>query len=338
MKITMYSTEDWDREFFSAANAGRTHEFDFLEAGLDSATAGIAAGSEAVCCFVHDQLDAEVLATLKAGGTHAIALRCAGFNNVDLEAAESLGMTVVRVPEYSPAAVAEHAVALILALNRNIHRAWNRVREGNFALKGLLGFDLNGRTVGIVGGGRIGACVARILHGFGCRLLVADPSRNPELEPYDVEFVDVDTLLKASDIITLHCPLTPDTRHLIDARAIELMKPGVMLINTSRGAVVDTRALIAGLKSRHIGHLGLDVYEQESDIFFQDFSDEMIEDDTLARLLTFPNVLITSHQGFFTTDALEAIADTTLTNLDQLERGEPCENTVLSETHLARAE
>lgn len=336
MKISMYSTEDWDSKYFAAANQGRGHDIEYLEHPLGPETVMLARGSDAVCCFVHDRLDADVLESLKTGGTQYIALRCAGFNNVDLEAADRLGISVVRVPEYSPAAVAEHAVALMLALDRKIHRAWNRVREGNFALKGLLGFDLQGRTVGIVGGGRIGACVARILQGFGCRLLVVDPTPNPALEPYGVEFTDLDTLLRESDIITLHCPLTPETRHIIDERAIELMKPGVMLINTSRGAVVDTWALIKGLKSRHIGYLGLDVYEQESDVFFQDLSDEVIEDDMLARLLTFPNVLITSHQGFFTTDALAAIAETTLSNLDRLESGAVCENSVSSETHLAR--
>jgi D-lactate dehydrogenase len=252
----------------------------------------------------------------------AVALRCAGFNNVDLAAAERLGIAVVRVPAYSPHAVAEHTFALILALDRKIHRAYNRVREGNFSLDGLLGFNLHGRTVGLVGTGRIGALVARIATGFGCRLLGADPVPDPECERLGLRYVPLETLLAESDIVSLHCPLRPETRHLIGPDTIARMRDGVMLINTSRGAVVDTRAVIAGLKSGRIGALGLDVYEEEAHYFFEDLSERAIDDDVLARLLTFPNVLITGHQGFFTREAMSAIAETTLDNLSALERGE----------------
>ena len=248
-----------------------------------------------------------------------VALRCAGFNNVDLHAARRLGLTVARVPAYSPEAVAEHTVAMILALNRGIHRAHARVREGNFALDGLLGFDLRGKAVGIVGTGRIGAAVARIMAGFGCRLLAHDPAPNPECEALGARYVAMAELLAESDVITLHCPLTPDTRHLIDAEALRKVKRGVMLVNTSRGAILDTRAAIGGLKDGTIGRLGLDVYEEEGDLFFEDLSDQVIRDDVFARLLTFPNVLVTGHQAFFTAEALTAIAETTVANITAFE-------------------
>jgi D-lactate dehydrogenase len=249
-----------------------------------------------------------------------IALRSAGFNHVDLGAAASAGIAVARVPAYSPHAVAEHTVALILRLNRKMHRAFNRVREGNFALDGLLGFDLHGKTVGIVGTGKIGEIVARILNGFGCRLLAFDPDPNPACVALGVEYVALDDLFANSDVITLQCPLTPQTHHMVDRDAIARMKPGVMLINTSRGAVVDTSALIAGLKQGRVGSVGLDVYEEEADLFFEDLSNTFIEDDVFARLLTFPNVLITGHQAFFTHEALSAIAETTIANLSAFER------------------
>jgi D-lactate dehydrogenase len=260
-----------------------------------------------------------VLARLKDGGTGLVALRGAGFNNVDLAAAEELGIAVARVPAYSPHAIAEHAAALILALDRRICRANARVREGNFALDGLLGFDLHGRTVGIVGTGRIGLAFARIMAGFGCTLLAADPVRSAEFEGLGGRYVEFDALLAVADIVSLHCPLTPKTRHLIGAAAVARMKPGVMLINTSRGAVVETRALIDGLKSGRIGYLGLDVYEEEGDLFFEDLSDQVLQDDVFARLLTFPNVLITGHQAFFTREALQAIAETTVANVSAFE-------------------
>lgn len=334
MRVAVFSTEPWDREFLERENAGR-HQLEFFTAPLAPETTALAADYPAVCVFVHDQLNAVALEQLAAGGTRCVALRCAGFNNVDLAAADRLGIRVVRVPAYSPEAVAEHAVALMLALDRHIHRAWNRVREGNFSLRGLLGFNLNGRTAGIVGTGRIGQAVARILHGFGCRLLGCDPVPVAGMQDLGLRYVPLDELLAQSDVVTLHCPLTPETRHLIDAAAIAKMRPGAMLINTSRGAVVDTRALIAALKSRQLGSVGLDVYEQEGDVFFRDLSDEVLTDDMLARLLTFPNVLITSHQGFFTAEALTAIARTTLENLDRLERGEACDNEVHASTHVA---
>lgn len=319
MRVAIYSTRPNDREFLTRANGAGRHQLLFLEARLDKTTVSAADGAQAVCVFVNDRLDAEVLQALHAGGVRLVALRCAGFNHVDLAAAAALGLAVGRVPEYSPHAVAEHTAALVLTLNRKIHRAYNRVREGNFALEGLLGFDLYGRTVGLVGTGRIGTCFARIMAGFGCRVLATAPEVNPECTALGVAYVELAELLARSDIVSLHCPLTPQTRHLIDAAALTRMKRGAMLINTSRGAVVDTRAVIAALKSGQLGSLGLDVYEEEADLFFRDLSDEVLHDDLFARLLTFPNVVITGHQAFFTADALAAIAQTTLANLDSFE-------------------
>jgi D-lactate dehydrogenase len=328
MKTAVFNTKPYDRTFLEAANADFRHELTFFQPRLTGETVSLAAGHAAVCVFVSDQLDAAVLEALAAGGTRAVALRCAGFNNVDLAAAARLGQAVVRVPAYSPYSVAEHTVGLMLALNRKLHRAYNRVREGNFALEGLLGFDFHGRTAGIVGTGKIGTCLARILHGFGCRLLGHDAWQNPDCLALGLRYVPLDQLLAESDLVSLHCPLTPQTQHLIGAAAIERMKPGAMLINTSRGAVLDTPAVIHGLKSGRIGALGLDVYEEEEGVFFEDLSARGIEDDVLARLLTFPNVLITGHQAFFTSDALSAIARTTLSNLADVEAGRPCANEV----------
>jgi D-lactate dehydrogenase len=319
MRLALFSTKPYDEQFFSAANERFGNEIEFFEAHLDKSTVSLAAGFPAICAFVNDRLDATVLQALKSGGTKWIALRCAGFNNVDLAAADELGIKIVRVPAYSPHAIAEHTIGLILTLNRKIHKAYSRVRDGNFALNGLLGFDLFGRTVGIVGTGQIGVCVAEAIKGFGCRLIGNDMTPNPKCQALGLEYVPLPQLLAQSDIITLHCPLTPQTRYLIRADTIRLMKPGVMLINTSRGAVIDTKAVLDGLKSGVIGYLGLDVYEEEGDYFFEDLSGEVIEDDTLARLLTFPNVIITSHQAFFTREALETIAKTTLQNLRDLE-------------------
>ena len=321
MKVAVFSSKPYDREFLTAANRviSNAHGLRFLEARLSPETAQLGQDSTVVCAFVNDALDRHVLETLKSSGITLVALRCAGFNNVDLEAARELGIAVARVPAYSPEAVAEHTIALILSLNRNIHRAYARVREGNFALDGLLGFDLKGRTVGIVSTGRIGICVARIMHGFGCRVLGSDPREDPDFIQLGGTYVDFDDLLERSDIITLHCPLTPQTHHLIDAKAISAMQPGVMVINTGRGALVETRALISGLKSGKIGHVGLDVYEEEGDLFFENLSGQIIQDDVFARLLTFPNVLVTGHQAFFTREALTAIADTTIENISQFE-------------------
>ena len=326
MRIAVFSSKPYDRDTLSAANAAHGHALQFFEAALSVETCSLADGADAVCVFVNDQVDARLLRCLAGSGIKTIALRCAGFNNVDLAMAKELGMSVVRVPAYSPYAVAEHAVALMLTLNRKIHRAYNRVREGNFALNGLLGFDMHGKTAGIIGTGRIGAVLAKILVGFGCTVLAEDVYVNPTCVELGVRYVDRDTLFKQSDIISLHCPLTPETRHFINHQSIALMKHGVMLINTGRGALVETPAVIAGLKSGRIGALAMDVYEQEEGVFFEDHSNEIIQDDLLERLLTFPNVLITSHQGYFTREALAAIAETTLNNLSQVEHGETCAN------------
>jgi D-lactate dehydrogenase len=321
MKVAVFSTKPYDEQYLAEANARHGHELEFLEARLTRQTAGLATGSRAVCAFVNDILDAPVLEQLAEAGVSVIALRSAGFNHIDLPASEELGLTVVRVPVYSPYAVAEHAVTLILSLNRKIHRAYARVRDGNFALGGLLGFDLHGKTVGVVGTGAIGSVFARIMHGFGCRVLAYDPYPNEELARSVVDYVALPHLFASSDIVALHCPLTPETHHLIDGAALEQMHEGVMLINTSRGALVDTNAVIEALKSGKIGYLGLDVYEEEGDLFFQDLSDQVITDDVFSRLLTFPNVVVTGHQAFFTAEALEHIAETTLANLTAIERG-----------------
>ncbi|WP_119419522.1 2-hydroxyacid dehydrogenase [Desertibaculum subflavum] len=320
MKVTVFSTKPYDTQFLSRANPPGRHRLIFLDSRLTPETAAAAGGSEAVCGFVNDDLGAGVLRVLAAQGTRLVALRCAGFNNVDLVVARDLGICVARVPEYSPHAVAEHTVALILTLNRKIHRAYARVREGNFALDGLLGFDLHSRTVGIVGTGKIGAAFARIMAGFGCHLLAFDPKPDPGCVALGVSYVPMAKLLRDADIVSLHCPLTPKTRHLIDAAAIAQMRQGAMLINTSRGAVVDTRAVIKGLKSGRIGSLGLDVYEEEADLFFENLSDKVIQDDVFARLLSFPNVVITGHQAFFTAEAMHAIAEATLANITEFER------------------
>ncbi|MEV4488700.1 2-hydroxyacid dehydrogenase [Micromonospora coxensis] len=323
MRVAVFSTKPYDRDFLTAANADGRHELALLEPRLSAETATLARGADAVCAFVNDDLGAPVLEQLAGAGVRVVALRSAGYNHVDVAAAAKLGLTVVRVPEYSPYAVAEHCVGLMLALNRKIHRAHNRVREHNFALTGLLGFDLHGKTIGVVGTGKIGVSVARIMVGFGCRVLASDPYPNPDALAAGVEYVPLETLLAQSHVVTLHCPLTPDTHHLIDADRITQMRPGVMLINTSRGALVDTRAVIAGLKNGRIGHLGLDVYEEETDLFFEDLSDQMLRDDDFSRLSTFPNVLITGHQAFFTEEALHNIAATTIANLTTVERDGP---------------
>lgn len=319
MKVAVFSTKPHDKAFLNAAHDGSRHSLDFFEAHLASDTAPLAQGADAVCVFVNDTVDADVVGKLSAMGVRLIALRSAGFNHVDLKAAEAAGIAIARVPAYSPHAVAEHAAALIMTLNRNTHRAFNRVREGNFALEGLMGMDLHGKTVGVVGTGQIGTVMARIMTGFGCTILAFDPFPNDACLRMGVSYVDMPSLLGASDIVSLQCPLTPETHHLIDDDAIAAMKTGAMLINTSRGAVVDTRALIRGLKSGQIGSVGLDVYEEEAGLFFEDLSNRIIPDDVFARLLTFPNVLITGHQGFFTREALTAIADTTIANITDFE-------------------
>lgn len=322
MQVAVFSTKAYDRSFLEAANVAHGHELTFFEPRLTWDTSALASGFPAVCVFVNDQVDTAVLGALRQQGTRLIALRCAGFNNVDLAVAHELGITVVRVPAYSPHAVAEHTVGLILALNRKIHRAYARVREGNFSLDGLLGFDLCHRTIGIVGTGKIGIIVAQIMRGFGCNLLAYDVAPNPAGSALGVQYVPLEALYARSDIVTLHAPLTPETYHMIDVSALDQMQPGVMLINTSRGALIDTQAVIQALKSGRIGHLGLDVYEEESELFFEDLSTQMIQDDVFSRLLTFPNVIITGHQAFFTAEALQNIAETTLANITAFAHGQ----------------
>jgi D-lactate dehydrogenase len=324
MKIAVFSAKKYDREFLSAAN-GSCHELRFFEPHLNEETAGLAAGFEAVCVFVNDQVTAAVIARLRSLGVRLIALRCAGFNNVDLTAAKKHGVIVVRVPAYSPYAVAEHTVALMLALNRRLYRAYNRVRDGNFALDGLLGFDMHGKTVGVIGTGQIGTVVAKILTGFSCPTLAFDPVPNATCRSLGVQYVELDELFAQSDVITLHCPLTPGNKYMINDAAIAKMKEGVMLINTSRGALLDTRSIIDALKSGKIGYLGLDVYEEEEQIFFEDRSGLILNDDVFARLLTFPNVIITGHQAFFTREALLNIAATTIDNITRFENNQPLE-------------
>jgi len=314
MRIAVFSTKAYDQHFLNLANRGHGFDLTFFEPRLVEETAALAAGHRVVCAFVNDRLDAATLRALHAVGVELIALRSAGFNHVDLEEADRLGLVVARVPAYSPHAVAEHALALILSLNRKVHRAYTRVRDGNFSIEGLLGFDLHGKTIGVVGTGTIGRLFAQLLQGFGCTVLAYDPYPHPDAEKL-ASYVPLAELFARSDVISLHCPLTPETHHLIDAAAIAHMKDGVMLINTSRGRLVDTMAVIEGLKSGRIGYLGLDVYEEEENLFFEDLSERVITDDTFTRLLTFPNVLITGHQAFFTREAITNIADTTLANV-----------------------
>jgi len=329
MRVLVMNTKEFERPFFETVCQGSGHELVFVETPLGVHTAPLAAGYEAVCAFANDTIDEAVLRQLASNGTRYIALRCAGFNQIDLVTAEELGLVVARVPAYSPESVAEHALALMLTLNRKTHRAYIRVREGNFSLDGLMGFTMNGKCAGVVGTGRIGGSLIEILIGMGCSVLAVDPYPNAACERLGARYVEMNELLEHSDIISLNCPLTPATHHLIDEGAISRMKAGVMLINTSRGKVVDTSALIGGLKSGKIGSVGLDVYEEEADLFFHDFSETMIQDDVFARLLTFPNVLITAHQGFLTREAIESIAATTMRNIDGFALGDvPTENLV----------
>ncbi len=326
MKIAFFSTKSYDREFFDRYVS--THEMIYFEAPLNKLTVNLAVGCNAVCVFVNDKLDATVLGHLKDAGVKLIALRCAGFNNVDLAAAKKLEIPIVRVPAYSPHAVAEHAVALILTLNRKTHKAYNRVREGNFSLERLTGFDLFGKTVGVIGTGKIGQAFCDIMLGFGCRVLAFDLVAHKPTEAKGVEYLPLVDIFAQADIISLHCPLNEQTKYVINADTIGRMKEGVMVINTSRGALIDTAAAVEGLKTGRIGFLGLDVYEQEEKLFFNDLSENVIQDDVIMRLLSFPNVLITSHQGFFTAEALTQIAQVTLRNIDEFEAGLPLVNAV----------
>jgi D-lactate dehydrogenase len=321
VRIALFSIKPYDKEFFEQLNHDFQYELVFFEARLNNSTVSLASGFETVCAFVNDDLNAAVLKTLSENGTRFLTLRSAGFNHVDLKAAEQFGLSIARVPAYSPYAIAEHTVGLILDLNRRIHRAYNRVRDGNFSLDGLMGFDMHDKTVGIIGTGKIGVLVATILTGFGCKLLAYDPYPNAECQSLGVRYTSLEAIYQQSDIITLHCPLTPESHHLINVQSISQMKPNVMLINTSRGGVVDTCAVIDGLKSGKIGYLGLDVYEEESALFFEDLSNQVIQDDLFARLMTFPNVIITGHQAFFTREAMAQIAATTLENVRDFENG-----------------
>ncbi|HOZ77550.1 MAG TPA: 2-hydroxyacid dehydrogenase [Ferruginibacter sp.] len=327
MKIAFFSAKSYDKEFFDRYVT--THELLYFEAPLNLQTVNLAAGCNAICVFVNDKLNKEVLTELNRLGVKLIALRCAGFNNVDLPSAGANNIKVVRVPAYSPHAVAEHAVALILTLNRKTHKAYNRVREGNFSLERLTGFDLFEKTVGVVGTGKIGEAFCNIMLGFGCKVLAFDLIENKELAAKGVEYLPLIDVLQQSSILSLHCPLTELTKHVINQQAIAMMKDEVMLINTSRGALIDTAAVIDALKSGKISYLGLDVYEQEEKLFFNDLSENVIQDDMIMRLLSFPNVLITSHQGFFTEEALTQIAQITLGNIDAFEAGLPLKNSVV---------
>jgi D-lactate dehydrogenase len=334
MKIAVFSTRSYDREFLSAAAAmndsfNRTHRFFYHDVHLRPETLPLTKGCDSICAFVNDQLDGAVLSDLKKRGIRLVALRCAGYNNVDLIAAKELDIPIVRVPAYSTEAVAEHTVALILALNRKIYRAYRQVRDGNFSLEGLVGFNLHAKTVGLIGTGRIGTAVAKILGpGFGCKLLGYDPQPNPHCESLGVRYTELSALLSDCDIVSLHAPLVPATVHMINEQTISLMKDGVMLVNTSRGGLIDTPAVIEAVKTGKIGYLGLDVYEEETELFFDDFSLQVISDDVFARLLTFPNVVITGHQAFLTNEALLHIAQTTVENIVEFATTGTCRNQV----------
>ncbi len=330
-RIAFYSTKPYDVETFNAVKEklGSLVELDFLDVHLTKRSASLAQGHDAVCAFVNDTLNAEVLQILAQHGIRLILMRCAGFNNVDMATAKQLGIRVLRVPAYSPYAVAEHALALIMTLNRKTHKAFNRVRDNNFLLDGLVGFDVHGKTVGVVGTGKIGEIFAGIMKGLGCELLAYDPYPNDAVKAMGAKYVSFEELLQGSDIISLHCPLMPATHHLINCQAISQMKTGAMLINTSRGGLVETQAVIHGLKTGRIGAMGLDVYEEEGDLFFEDLSTSVVQDDVFSRLLTFPNVLITGHQAFLTKEALVNIATTTLENVHAVTQQLETKNEVL---------
>ncbi len=328
MKVAVFSTKPYDRQFLDKANKNFGHELVYFANLLRSETAILAKGAESVCIFVNDDLNAETIDILSDQGVKIIALRCSGYNNVDLNATEKYGIKVVRVPAYSPYAVAEHAIALLLSLNRKIYKARSRILDGNFSLDGLLGFELNGLTVGVIGTGEIGYVVSRILKGFGCNVLGYDVNENPKCAELGVQYVSLEEVFKSSDVITLHCPLLPQTYHMINKGTLGLMKDGVTIINTSRGALINAEAAIDALKSGKIGYLGLDVYEDEKELFFEDHSKDILQDDVFARLISFNNVVVTGHQAYFTTNALQTIADTTLQNISDIQLHGVCNNTV----------
>lgn len=328
IKLALYSTKSYDKEYFERFKPSDEVEVRYFKASLNEDTTELAKGYDAVCVFVNDEINRPVLKHLKEHGTKVVALRCAGFNNIDLEAADEFGIKVVRVPAYSPNAVAEHATALILTLNRKTHKAYNRVRESNFSLERLTGFNLQRKTVGVVGTGKIGKAFCEIMLGFGTNVIAYDLYPDEGLKSKGVKYTSIDELFGQSDIISLHCPLTPETKHMINKESFKKMKDGVMIINTSRGALIDTKAAIKALKKRKLGYLGIDVYEQEENLFFHDHSENIIEDEVIMRLISFPNVLITSHQAFFTSEALEQITATTYQNILDFEMGKELKNEV----------
>ncbi len=321
MKITFFSAKPYDRQFFDRYNKEFGFDMEYFETHLGPHIVNAVEGADAVCVFVNDKVNAEVISILAKKGVKIIALRCAGFNNVDLDAARSNGIRVCRVPEYSPEAIAEHTVAMILTLNRKTHKAYNRVREQNFSLNGLLGFNLHGKTIGVIGTGKIGKAFCRIMLGFGCKVVAYDLFPNKDLESAGITYMSFEGILKESDIISLHCPLTPKNHYMINEETLASMKKGVVLINTSRGGLINTADIIHALKSKQVAYLGIDVYEQEEKLFFKDLSGNIIDDDNIQRLMSFPNVLVTAHQAFFTEEALSQIAQVTLNNIRQLGKG-----------------
>ncbi|GAB4026358.1 2-hydroxyacid dehydrogenase [Spirosoma gilvum] len=329
MKIAFFSYQPYELPFLEAANQSTHHQFTFIRQKLSPETAFLAARHDAICVFVHDQLNAPTLQRLADLGIKLVALRCTGYNQVDIEAARQLGIRVLRVPTYSPHSVAEHTVALLMALNRKTHLAYQRTRKNNFTLDGLLGFDLYGKRVGIVGTGKIGVAFARIMLGFGCHVIAYDQVRSAVLQQLGVEYRPLPELLSASDVVSLHCPLTPETHHLINTDTLSHMKQGAYLLNTSRGGLLDTSAVLTALQAGHLGALGIDVYELEDNFFFADWSEEPLPDAELNTLTHLPNVLVTSHQGFFTAEALSQIAQATINNLTHSEQAHPLNNVVV---------
>ncbi|QBA64036.1 2-hydroxyacid dehydrogenase [Muriicola soli] len=329
MKVAVFSTKPYDQDYFERYTENEDLSFTYFDSSLNRDTANLASGFGVVCVFVNDTVDKETIDLLAQHGVGLIALRCAGYNNVDLEAIKEKKIKLVRVPAYSPEAVAEHAVALILTLNRKTHKAYNRVREGNFSLNKLLGFNLHGKTVGVIGTGKIGATFCGIIKGFGCKIMAFDLYPSEELKKQGVQYGSLEEVFKQSDIISLHCPLNPDTKHIINKSSLALMKDGIMIINTSRGALINTSDIINGLADKKVGFLGIDVYEQEENLFFKDLSEMIIEDDLILRLISYPNVLITSHQAYFTREAMEEITQTTINNIKEYCSGDSLTNEVL---------
>jgi len=330
MKVAFFSSKSYDQEYFTRMNETFGHDLRFFETRLDSQTVQIARGYDAICAFVNDKIDSKTLKKMKRRGIWLLVLRNAGFNNVDVEAAENNGITILRVPAYSPEAVAEHALALILTLNRKTHKAYNRVREGNFSLERLVGFNISGKTVGVIGTGAIGKAFIKLLKGFNATVVTYDPYPSDELQKQGIRYTSLEELLSLSDIVSLHCPLTPETKNMINAQTLEHVKQGAMLINTSRGKLIDTEAVIQSLRDKKLGSLGIDVYAEEEKLFFKDLSEMIIDDDVISRLISLPNVLITAHQAFLTREALEQIAETTLQNLTDFEKG-----TIKPENHVS---